>query len=181
MKKIASLFLIVTLFYNVLGFYIMFAEQQEQVWVTAMEKTEDSNFEVIEIQIDPYAYIVDSGFEEANEDFTIENKTYHVFKKRIVNNVLRLYCLKNSSAKVFSNDLKKIVDSQIFDTSSNKDNPGKKIMKSFITDYLPTNDEIDLVLKTTKIFYPAKLCPYTPKRDLLSGYFTTVSPPPDMV
>src|SRR6476660_2969721 len=96
MKKIASLFLIVTLFYNVLGFYMTFAEQQEQVWVNAMEKTDDSNFEVIEIKITPYAYIVDSGFEDANEDFVIENKVYHVFKKRIVNNVLKLYCLKNS-------------------------------------------------------------------------------------
>ncbi|WP_431242184.1 hypothetical protein ACQ9BO_20015 [Flavobacterium sp. P21] len=181
MKKIASLFLIVTLFYNVLGFYIMFAEQQEQVWVTAMEKTEDINFEVIEIQIDPYAYVVDSGFEEVNEDFTIENKTYHVFKKRIVNNVLKLYCLKNYHFKVFSKDLKKIVDSQIFDTSSNKENPSKKIMKSFITDYIPINNKIDLVVTASKAFYATKLCPYTPKSDLLSGYFTTVSPPPDMV
>ncbi|MHC0442568.1 hypothetical protein [Flavobacterium sp. 3-210] len=181
MKKIAALFLIVTLFYNVLGFYMMFAEQQEQVWVTAMEKTEDSNFEVIEIQIDPYAYVVDSGFEEVNEDFTIENKTYHVFKKRIVNNVLKLYCLKNYHFKVFSKDLKKIVDSQIFDTSSNKDNPGKKIMKSFISDYLATNDAIDLVVTISKTFYPAKSCPFAPKRDLLSGYFTTICPPPDMV
>ncbi|WP_426484944.1 hypothetical protein [Flavobacterium sp. 2] len=181
MKKIASLFLIVTLFYNVLGFYMMFAEQQEQVWVTAMEKTEDSNFEVIEVQIDPYAYVVDSGFEEVNEDFTIENKTYHVFKKRIVNNVLKLYCLKNSYTKVFSKDLKKIVDSQIFDTSSNKENPSKKLMKSFITDYIPNNDTIDLVVTASKVFFPEKLCPYTPKRDLLSGYFTTICPPPDMV
>ncbi|WP_026728894.1 hypothetical protein [Flavobacterium denitrificans] len=181
MKKIASLFLIVTLFYNVLGFYIMFAEQQEQVWVSAMEKTQDSDFEVIEIQIDPYAYVVDSGFEEVNEDLTIENKIYHVFKKRIVNNVLRLYCLKNANAKVFSNDLKKIVDSQIFDTSSNKENPSKKVMKSFITDYIPNNDTIDLVLTASKAFFPGKLCTYTPKRDLLSGYFTTICPPPDMV
>ena len=181
MKKIASLFLIVTLFYNVLGFYIMLAEQKEQVWVSAMEKTEDLNFEVIEIQIDPYAYVVDSGFEEVNEDFTIENKTYHVFKKRIVNNVLKLYCLKNHNTKVFNKDLVKIIDSQIFDGSSNKENPNKKLVKSFITDYIPFNDTIDLAVSASVTFFPAKLCPYTPKRDLLSGYFTTICPPPDMV
>ncbi|MTH17659.1 hypothetical protein [Flavobacterium sp. LC2016-01] len=180
MKKIASLFLIVTLFYNVLGFYIMFAEQQEQVWVTAMEKTDDSNFEVIEVEIDPYAYVVDSGFEEVNEDFTIENKTYHVFKKRIVNNVLKLYCLKNHNSKVFNKDLVKIVDSQIFDSSSNKENPNKKLVKSFITDYISI-DTIDLTVSDSKAFFPAKLYPDTPKRDLLSGYLTSISPPPDMV
>ncbi|WPO78258.1 hypothetical protein [Flavobacterium sp. KACC 22761] len=181
MKKIASLFLIVTLFYNVLGFYMMFAEQREQVWVTAMEKTEDSDFEVIEIQIDPYAYVVDSGFEEVNEDFTIDSKTYHVFKKRIVNNVLKLYCLKNFHFKVFSKDLKKMVDNQIFDTSSSKENPSKKVIKSFITDYIPNNDTIDMAVCTSRMFFPAKLCPYTPKSELLSGYFTTICPPPDMV
>lgn len=180
MKRIASLFLIVTLFYNVLGFYIMFAEQQQQVWVNAMENTDNSNFEIIEIKIDPYAYIVDSGFEAANEDFIIENKTYHVFKKRIINNVLKLYCLKNSHRPVLSNDLKKIVDSQIFDTDSNKENPSKKLMKSFIQDYIP-NDKINLVITDTKLFYTVILNSYNPKGKLLSGYFTTNYPPPDMV
>ncbi|RTZ00370.1 hypothetical protein EKL98_15385, partial [Flavobacterium bomense] len=68
MKKIASLFLIVTLFYNVLGFYMMFADQKEQIWVAAMEKNEDSKFEVIEMEINPYAYVVDSGFEYVDDD-----------------------------------------------------------------------------------------------------------------
>jgi hypothetical protein len=180
MKKIASLFLIVTLFYNVLGFYIMFAEQQKQVWVNAMEKTDNANFEVIEIKINPYAYVVDSGFEYANEDFTIENKIYHVFKKRIINNVLKLYCLKSSNQQVLSNDLKKIVDSQIFDTNSNKENPSKKLMKSFIQDYIP-NHTINLVITTAKLVLPGTLNLYNPKVNLLSGYFTTNYPPPDMV
>ncbi|CAD0001019.1 MULTISPECIES: hypothetical protein [Flavobacterium] len=180
MKRIASLFLIVTLFYNVLGFYIMFAEQQQQVWVNAMEKTDNANFEIIEIKINPYAYVVDSGFEEVNEDLVIENKTYHVFKKRILNNVLKLYCLKNSHREVLSNDLKKIVDSQIFDTDSNKENPSKKLIKSFIQDYIP-NDTINLVSTTTKLVFPVTLNSYSPKEDLLSGYFTTNYPPPNMV
>ena len=180
MKRIASLFLIITLFYNVLGFYIMFAEQREQIWVNAMAETNDSNFEVIEVQINPYAYVVDSGFEEANEDFVIENKIYHIFKKRIQNNVLKLYCLKNSHKEVLSEDLKKIVDSQIFDIDSNKENPSKKLMKSFIQDYIP-NDTMTLVITTTKLVLPVTLNSYNPKENLLSGYFSTNYPPPDMV
>ncbi|MGO4771709.1 hypothetical protein ACEN2I_08590 [Flavobacterium sp. W22_SRS_FK3] len=180
MKRIASLFLIITLFYNVLGFYIMFAEQQQQIWVNSMEKTDDSNFEVIEVIINPYAYIVDSGFEYANEDFVVENKTYHVFKKRIVNNVLKLYCLKNSHNQFYSKDLKKIVDSQLFDTNSDKENPCKKLMKSFIQDYIP-NDTINLMITTVKLILPATLNSYNPKENLLPGYFTTNYTPPDMV
>ncbi|MEO7976473.1 hypothetical protein [Flavobacterium sp.] len=180
MKKIASLFLIVTLLYNVLGFYLMFAEQQKQLWVNSMEKSDNSNFEVIEVNINPYAYVVDSGFEDVNEDLVIKNKTYHVFKKRIINNVLKLYCLKNSNKDFFSKDLKKIVDSQIFDVDSNKENPSKKLMKSFIQDYIP-NYTINLVLSTSKLVFPLTLNSYNPKVDLLSGYFATNYPPPDMV
>ncbi|MWB93117.1 hypothetical protein GON26_01995 [Flavobacterium sp. GA093] len=180
MKRIASLFLTLTLFYNVLGFYMMFAEQQEQMWVNAMEKTDDSKFEIIEIKIDPYAYVVDSGIEEVNEDFVIDHKTYHVFKKRIVNNVLQLYCLKKTHKAGLSKDLIKIVDSQLFDTNSDKENSNKKLMKSFIQDYIPSNT-IDLVTNTTKSISRVTLYPYSPKRDILSGYFTTIYPPPDMV
>ena len=180
MKRIASLFLIVTLFYNVLGFYMMFAEQQEQVWVNSMEKTNNANFEIIEIQINPYAYIVDSGIETVNEDLVIENKIYHVFKKRIQNNVLKLYCLKNSHSEVLSKDLKKIVDSQLFDTNSNKENPNKKLMKSFIKDYI-SNDTISFESNLKLVSYFTLLHSYYLKKDILSGYFTTNDPPPDMV
>ena len=158
----------------------MFAEQQQQVWVNAMEKTDNSNFEVIEIKINPYAYVVDSGFEDTNEDFVIENKSYHVFKKRILNNVLKLYCLKNSHKKVLSKDLKTIVDNQLFDTNSNKENPSKKLMKSFIQDYIP-NATLNLVITTTKLISHVNLNSYNPEEDLLSGYFTANYPPPDMV
>nr|WP_294923734.1 hypothetical protein [uncultured Flavobacterium sp.] len=180
MKRIASLFLIITLFYNVLGFYIMLAEQKQQVWVNAMEKTDESNFEVIEIKINPYAYVVDSGFEETNADLVIENKTYHVFKKRIVNNVLKLYCLKNSHNEILSKDLKKIVESQLFDANSNKEDPNKKLMKSFIKDYIPS-DTISLITINDLIISAFTLYPYDPKRKILSGYFTANYPPPDMV
>jgi hypothetical protein len=180
MKRIASLFLIVTLFYNVLGFYIMFAEQKEQVWVNAMEKTDDSNFEIIEVKINPYAYVVDSGIEDTNEDFVINNKTYHVFKKRIVNNVLKLYCLKNSHNQALSQDLKKIVDSQLFDADSDKENPSKKLMKSFIQDYIP-GSSVNLIPDSVKLVSTVKLNSYTPQKNLLSGYFTANYPPPDMV
>ena len=158
----------------------MFAEQQEQVWVTAMEKTDNSNFEIIEIKITPYAYVVDSGIEDANEDFVINNKTYHVFKKRIQNNVLQLYCLKSAHNEALNKDLKKIVDSQLFDDNSNKENPSKKLMKSFIQDYIQGNT-IVFISTSIKLVSPVTLNSYPPQKNLLSGYFTTNDPPPDMV
>ncbi|TDD99370.1 hypothetical protein [Flavobacterium cellulosilyticum] len=179
MKKFASLFLIVTLFYNVLGFYMMFADQKEQSWVTAMEKTDDSKFEIFEINIKPYAYIVDSGFEEKNEDIIINNTTYHVFKNRIQNNVLKLYCIKNIHKAAINKDLKKIVDSQLFETNSNKENPTKKLLKSFIKDYIP-NDEVcyDFNLKNG---FKDSVSSNLPNKRIHSGHLFINLPPPDFI
>ena len=179
MKKIASLFLIAALFYNVLGFYMMFAEQQQQVWVNANDKTCESNFEIINVNINPYAYIVDSGFENADEDIVIKNKTFHFFKSRIQNNVLKLYCLRQPNKNVISNDLKKIVDCQLYDTNSNKEHSGKKLIKSFCKDFI---SQIPFTLSTTTvIFFPVTLFMHDPQRTSLSGYLTINSPPPNMV
>jgi hypothetical protein len=179
MKKIASLFLIVTLFYNVLGFYMMFADQKEQTWVASMEKNEDSKFEVIEMEINPYAYVVDSGFEYVNDDIVVNNKTYHVFKKRIQNNILKLYCLKNSHHDVISKDLKRIVDDQLFDNSSNKENPTKKLLKSFIKDYIPNNAvSFDFNHKTIG---SVRNIIFMPKNSPISGFITANYLPPDFV
>jgi hypothetical protein len=179
MKKIAPLFLIVTLFYNVLGFYMMFADQKEQTWVAAMEKNEDSKFEVIEMEINPYAYVVDSGFEYVNDDIVINNKTYHVFKKRIQNNVLKLYCLKNSHYDVISKDLKRIVDDQLFDNTSNKENPTKKLLKSFIKDYIPNKSvSFDFNHKTIG---SVRNVIFMPKNSPVSGFLTANYLPPDCI
>jgi len=179
MNKIASLFLIAALFYNLLGFYMMIAKQQHQVWVAANEKTCDLNFEVIDVNINPYAYIVDSGFENVDEDIVIKNKNYHVFKKRIQNNVLRLYCLRQLNKNVISSDLKKMVDCQLYDTNSGKEHSCKKIIKSLLKDFI-SQTPFSLSTTTTTVF-PVTVFIYEPKRSSLSGYLTINNPPPNMV
>jgi hypothetical protein len=178
MKKIALLFLILTLFYNVLGYYVMFADKQEQAWVSAMEKIDDSKFEVIKLNINPYAYIEDSGFEYVNKDMVVNHKTYHVFKNRILKNVLHLYCLKNSNQNVVSKDLKNALNNQLFDSSS-KENPAKKLLKCFQKDFI-SNDDFCFDINIKKASDTIKII-FMPQKALLSGYFTTNYPPPDFV
>ena len=137
MKRIASLFLVVTLFYNVMGYYLMFAYQEEQAWVSSMEKRHDSEFQVIKLNATLYSFIEDTDFEYVNEDVVINNKSYHIFKKRIQNNILSLYYLRNSHQDVISQDLKDIVANQLFNGSSSKESPVKKLLKSFLKDYVP--------------------------------------------
>ncbi|WP_123955352.1 hypothetical protein [Flavobacterium cheongpyeongense] len=179
LKKIATLVLILTFFYNVLGIYLVVNDQKEQSWVNAIENTTDSKFEIFEIKINPYAYIVDSGFEEVNEDVIINHIVYHVFKNRIQNNVLKLYCIKNSHKENLDTGLKRLVDSNLFGESTNKENPTKKTLKSFIKDYID-NPTIEVILNS-KIADCVTSIACVPKSDLLSGHFNTNYPPPDMV
>ncbi|SDW02985.1 hypothetical protein SAMN05444338_101113 [Flavobacterium degerlachei] len=137
MKRIASLFLLVSLFYNALGYYLMFAYQEEQAWVSVMEKTPDLEFQVIELNASLYSFVEDTDFEYVNENVIIENKSYHIFKKRIQNNILSLYYLRNSYGDVIGKKLNDIVDNQLFDSTSSKESPVKKLLKSFLQDYIP--------------------------------------------
>lgn len=143
-----------------------------------MEKADDSKFHIIELDINPYAYIVDSGFEEVNEDIIINKTVYHVFKNRIQNNVLKLYCLKNSNQVVVNNNLIDIVDNQLIDINSNKENPTKKLLKSFVKDYI-FNDVV-IYEHNPEIIFNSISFSLVLKDDLLDGFFTAHYPPPNV-
>ena len=179
MKRIASLFLLVTLFYNVLGYYLMFAYQEEQAWVTSMEKTPSSEFHVIQLNATLYSFIEDTDFEYVNEDVVINNKSYHIFKKRIQNNILNLYYLRNSHQDAIGKDLKDIVDNQLFNGSSSKESPVKKLMKSFLKDYV-ANTAVCFTFSPEKEA-EAVVFNENPKESLHSGHLTLSYTPPDFV
>lgn len=159
--------------------YIVFADQKEQTWVSAMEKVDDSKFQIIKIEINPYAYIVDSGFEEVNEDIIINHTVYHVFKNRIQNNVLKLYCLKKTQQNVVNKNLRELVDNQLADANSNKENPTKKLLKSFVKDYIP-NDITAYELNSKIVFGRISFSIFI-KNDLSDGFYNSLYPPPNMV
>ena len=179
MKRIASLFLVVTLFYNVMGYYLMFAYQEEQAWISSMEKRQDSDFQIIKLNATLYSFIEDTDFEYVNEDVVINNKSYHIFKKRIQNNILSLYYLRNSHQDAISQDLKDIVDNQLFNGSSSKESPVKKLLKSFLKDYVPnTGVCVDFFPKTAAILSESIIMP---NQALDSGHLTLSYTPPDFV
>lgn len=150
MKRIASLFLIVTLFYNIIGYYLMFAYQEQQAWVARMEKTAPTDFRVLRLNASLYSFADDTEFEDVNEDVIINNKSYHIFKKQVKNNILSLYYLPNSNDNVVIKDLHDLVDSQLFNNGSSKDSPVKKLLKSFIKDYID-NPAVSIPLLTNKV------------------------------
>ena len=150
MKRLATLFLIVTLFYNMIGYYLMFAYKEQQAWVARMENTSRTDFRVLRLNASLYSFAEDTDFEEVNEDVIINNKSYHIFKKQIKNNVLSLYYLPNTDENTVSKDLNDLVHSQLFNTESSKDSPAKKLLKSFIKDYID-NPEVSIPMPTQAV------------------------------
>lgn len=178
MKRIGYLFLFVTLFYNALGYYLMFSYQEEQEWVSAMEKTPDEEFKVIELNATLYSFIEDTDFEYVNENVIIENKSYHIFKKRIKDNILSLYYLPNSYGDVIGKNLNEIVDNQLFNCNS-KDSPVKRLLKSFLQDYIP-NTSVSTNF-STNVNWTAKRCFASLDAILHSGHLIGFSPPPELI
>jgi len=179
MKRIASLFLIATLFYNVLGYYLMFAQKEEQAWVASVEKNDHSQFEVIHLNASLYSFIEDTDFQYVNENVSINNKAYHVFKKRIQNNVLSLYYLPNSHQDEVGKSLTDIVDNQLFNNSTSKDSPVKKLMKPFLQDYV-AHEANTICFSPNKAYKTIAFTTLT-KEALHAGYHSLSYSPPDFV
>jgi hypothetical protein len=150
MKRIATLFLIVTLFYNMIGYYLMFAYKEQQAWVARMEKTTPTDFRVMRLNASLYSFADDTEFEDVNEDVIINNKSFHIFKKQVKDNILSLYYLPNTNENTVSKDLNEIVDSQLFNSGSSKESPVKKLLKSFIKDYID-NPEVGIPMPTQAV------------------------------
>ena len=179
MKRIASLFLLVSLFYNVLGYYLMFSYQEEQAWVSAMEKTPDSGISSNRIECHLIFLYEDTDFEYVNENVIIENKSYHIFKKRIHNNILSLYYLRNSYGDVIGKDLKDIVDNQLFDSTPSENAPIKKLLKTFLQDYIP-NTTVCVNFSPNSDRDSKKLSSSL-NLELNSGYLSSLYMPPKFV
>lgn len=157
----------------------MFAYQEEQAWVSSMEKKHDSEFQVIQLNATLYSFIEDTDFEYVNEDVVINNKSYHIFKKRIQNNILSLYYLRNSHQDAISQDLKDIVDNQLFDSTPSENAPIKKLLKTFLQDYIPNitvcvNFSPDSDRDSKKLSSSLNL-------ELNSGYLSSLYMPPKFV
>lgn len=178
MKRIASLFIVVILFYNMLGYYLIFAQQKEQEWVASNQKNVVSTYNVIKLNASLYTFADDTDFEYVNENVEINNKIYHIFKKRIQNNILSLYYLQNAHQDKVDKQLIEIVDNQLFESSSTKETPVKKLLKSFTQDYV-VNQVTTLLIPDENYVYKVAFPSAT--QAIQSGYHSLSYSPPDYV
>lgn len=155
MKKTAIALLILiltsTFLYNVVGYYLLVSLEKEQAWVSTVQEKSDTNFKILKLNASVYSFIEDSDFEYVNENITINKKVYHVFKKRIHDNIISLYYLPNKTQSSAEINLKKLVDNDLFENAPISKKPLEKLFKSFIKDYFPIsyNSCFELINNTT--------------------------------
>lgn len=142
MNRLTSIFLLALLLYNAFGYYLLFAYHSEQERVSFLKNMPEDAFEVIKINLAIYTSIPDTKVEYVNEDMLVENKTYHIVKKFIKNDTLNIFYLRNQKQDELRNNLMSIIKSQTFDQNPDHDSPTKKMIKSFLKDYIPNTIDV---------------------------------------
>jgi len=183
MKRKAStlllLILTTTFLYNVVGFHLLFTLQKEHSWVVKMQNIPDSEFKVIKLNATLYSFTEDTEMEYVNEDMSINNNVYHVFKRKIQDNIISLYYLPNKQQSTTDINLKKLVDNDTFENAPLSKKPMEKLFKSLLKNYVPHHSDAFIFWNESK--------QYTLKFDfhfpgiLHSGYLSRADSPPDFV
>lgn len=183
MKRKAStlllLILTTTFLYNVVGFHLLFTLQKEHSWVIAMQNIPDSEFKVIKINATLYSFTEDTEMEYVNENISINNKIYHIFKRKIQDNIISLYYLPNKQQSATDINLKKLVDNNAFDNAPLSKKAMEKLFKSDIKNYVQHNSNTFVFLSKSKKF--TLKFDFHPQGILHSGYLSLPDSPPDLV
>ena len=179
MKKFSSLLLTLllttTFLYNVAGIYLYTSEINESNWVETIEKTANLDYKVLRLNATVYSFMEDSDFEYVNENITVDNKVYHIFKKRVQNNIISFYYLPNHHQSAIINKLKQSLDASN-GVDHKKNNPQKsfKLVKDFVSSIafdLPSFQVVD---------YTQKAVDTTLEMSIHTGYYELPYSPPKL-
>lgn len=180
MKKTALalsiLILTSTFLYNVVGYNLLVSLKKEKSWINAMQNNSTSGYKVFKLNATVYSFMDDTELENVNENIAINNKVYHIFKKKVKDNVIYLYYLPNKQQSVSNLNLKKIVDFDSFETMSGNKKPLDKLFKTTIKDYISTHSFCLEKYSNTKS--PVFKNGFYLNRMLHSGYLSVKYSPP---
>jgi hypothetical protein len=182
-KKIASILLLALLLYNAFGYYLLFAYQKGQQQDMSVYILPESAFDVLKFNVAIYTSKENTDFEYLNDALEVQGKNYQIVKKRIHNDSLEMYYLRDYRKDALRQNLNDIVESQTFNNlnnSSSKETPIKQLLKSFLKEYV-SNDIYILVdcCPKTKVSESVKI-PAAPAEALRSAYLSLISPPPEV-
>ncbi len=179
MKRIAPVILLALLLYNAFGYYAYFAYSSEQARVMSLQNLPESAFQVIKFNVALYTSVENTDFEYVNQELTLENKTYNIVKKRIQNDTLYTYYLRNFKQDELRRNFNDIVETQTLNNKSDSNKPINLLLKIFLKDYIP-NDISILVVQFPDKLSETLTINAAPNTALMSPYLPLRSPPPEV-
>lgn len=179
MKRLTAILLLALLLYNAFGYYLLFAYESKVEVSSFIKNMSEKDFNVLKFNLAIYTSIADREVEYVNEEMIVGNKTYHIVKKFIKNDTLNVFYLRNHKQDELRENLHDIIESQSFSKQSSTDTPIKKIVKSFLKDYMP-NANIVFEIQCPQIIPVPMNEQATLDSLLLSAHSSCPSPPPKM-
>lgn len=125
-----------TMLYNMVSAYMLYNFDKQQKWAAEVSETSQLKFHIIKLNASLYSFVEDSDFEQVNQDVIVGEKSFHVFKKRIKDNVLELYVLNNVNESAMNVKLAKLAKVSFADDSDLSTSPLKKLLKLISFDYI---------------------------------------------
>ncbi len=175
MKKAVSVFLVVLLLLNVMGYYGFFLglKYKNSLQVTERLNADDyTESETITIKV-PLAipYFGDTEFERVDGEIEHNGEFYRLVKQKLEKDTLHIVCMKDIKSKHIQEALTEYVKT-FADQSADRSHT--KTIQSFIKDYVSTsfNLESSSAGWKLKIAYPQG------GHSFSNPYFTILSPPP---
>lgn len=133
LKKIASILLLSVLLFNVVGYFALFAYEQEQAKRMVLQDMPEEAFKIVKVLASTYVHVADTDFDYPDEQFTIEGRTYNLAKKRIHHDTLEIYLLNNVKQDELTAAFKDYIEQNIL---AKKDPTSKSPLKSALKDFL---------------------------------------------
>lgn len=179
-RPFASIFLLVLLLYNAFGYYTLLAYEINKTRQLHIKELPDDAFSVIKIPVALYTHVEDTEFEYLEDVVTHHGKTYNMVKKRVKNDTLHIYTLRNHRHEQIVSQLNDYVkDHLTIEKSSSKSTPTKKLIQAFLKDYTKTDIYI-LVVSSLKIVENRHQIAVAPSNALLPPHFARFTPPPEI-
>jgi hypothetical protein len=181
LKKVTAILLLALLIYNAFGYYLLFAYEREQARVGLLQDLPDDAFQILKFKATLYTSVENTDFEFINENLMLEDKNYRIVKKRIQNDTVSYYYLRDFRQDELRQNLNEIVESQtIKDSPFHNSKPVKQLLKSFLKDYIPNDTGHSLRTQPVMITPPVTI-PIAPASILQAAYLSNFTPPPEFV
>jgi hypothetical protein len=136
-RPFASTFLLVLLLYNAFGYYALLAYDISQTRQFQLQELPDDAFSVVKIPVALYTHVEDTDFEYLEDVISYHGKTYNMVKKRVKNDTLHIYTLRNYRHEQAVSQLNSYVKDHItIEKNSTKSTPTKKLIQALLKDYI---------------------------------------------